>query len=66
MKILVDRSRCSGHAQCHAKFPDLFPIDEEGYSIANGTEVPPGSEENAKLGASYCPERAIAVTDSAD
>lgn len=41
--------------------PDLFPLDEVGYSAIIDLEVPSGSEEAAHLGADACPERAITV-----
>lgn len=64
MKINIDRARCTGHAMCFAQAPELFPLDDEGFSIADGKEVPPSDEERARLGAEACPERAITLSDS--
>lgn len=61
MRILVDHELCTGHARCAAMAPDLFPLDEVGYSAIIDLEVPSGSEEAAHLGADACPERAITV-----
>ncbi|HYB80227.1 MAG TPA: ferredoxin, partial [Mycobacterium sp.] len=33
MRVRLDKSKCVGHAQCYAVDPDLFPIDDSGYSI---------------------------------
>lgn len=33
MKVRLEQSKCVGHAQCYAVDPDLFPIDDSGYSI---------------------------------
>lgn len=33
MRVRLEQSKCVGHAQCYAVDPDLFPIDESGYSI---------------------------------
>lgn len=63
MKVKVDRSICAGHALCAAKAPEIYKIDDEGYSIADGTVVPANLVEKAKLGAAYCPERAITLVD---
>ena len=41
MKIRLEQAKCVGHAQCYAVDPDLFPIDESGYSILEEREVPP-------------------------
>jgi ferredoxin len=63
MKVKVDRSICAGHALCAAKAPEIYKIDDEGYSIADGVEVPPNLVDKAKLGAAYCPERAITLVE---
>lgn len=64
MKIVVDRARCTGHAMCFAQAPELFPLDAEGFSIADGREVAPGEEKRAQLGVDACPERAISLSSS--
>lgn len=62
MKIRVDQDLCTGHARCGAVAPELFDLDEVGYSAVDGIEVPPGLEELARRGADACPERAITLT----
>jgi len=61
VRILVDREVCTGHARCAAAAPDLFLLDDVGYSAIVDLEVPFGSEEAARLGADACPERAITL-----
>jgi ferredoxin len=39
--------------------PDLFPIDESGYSTLDEHEVATGDEELTRDGAASCPEMAI-------
>lgn len=63
MKVRLDRSRCAGHAQCHANAPDLFPIDDEGYCTLTELEVPPGQESAARAGVDSCPEIALSITE---
>ena len=47
MRVSVDNSLCSGHAQCWTLAPDIFTIDDDGYSnIGVGREVPPGREDD--------------------
>ncbi|MGH3636087.1 MAG: ferredoxin, partial [Mycobacterium sp.] len=41
MKVRLDQSKCVGHAQCYAVDPELFPIDDSGYSILEEHEVRP-------------------------
>ncbi|MHA7653146.1 ferredoxin [Mycobacterium sp. ML4] len=63
MKVRLDRSKCVGHAQCYAVDPDLFPIDESGYSILQDHEVAPRDEELIRDGAASCPEMAILLEE---
>ncbi|MGY1502461.1 ferredoxin [Streptomyces sp. QTS52] len=61
MKITIDTSSCSGHARCAAAAPGLFRLDEDGYVLPVGGEVPEGLETAAHDGERACPERAITV-----
>lgn len=63
MKIRVDRSVCQGHALCSATAPDLFTLDDDGYSNVGEVEVPDGMEELARRGVQTCPERAITIAE---
>ena len=63
MRIQVDRSKCSGHALCFAAAPDLYTVDDDGYSNVGERDVPPGMEDRARRGMLACPERAITVVD---
>lgn len=49
-RIDVDHASCQGHALCHAVDPDVFPLDELGYSAI-------------ERGVAQCPERAITYTE---
>lgn len=65
MKVRVDQADCQGHGVCAAIAPDVFSLDELGYSnIEEGLVVPAGSEDRARLAARSCPERAIRLEDS--
>jgi ferredoxin len=64
MRIRVDRSRCSGHALCFGTAPQLFSVDDDGYSNVDELEVPAGLEEQAQRGMLACPERAISIDDA--
>jgi ferredoxin len=64
IQVKVIESRCQGHARCAAVGPELFDLDDEGYSF-----VVPGCEtiadddeetlETAQLAVENCPEQAI-------
>jgi ferredoxin len=59
MKVHLEQSKCVGHAQCYAVDPDLFPIDDSGYSILEPTEVTPENEQRIRDGVAACPELAL-------
>lgn len=64
MRVSVDNDLCSGHARCWATAPEIFTIDDDGYSnIGVGREVPPGMEDRARAGVSACPERALRIEE---
>ncbi|MEH3136430.1 MAG: ferredoxin [Mycolicibacterium neoaurum] len=63
MKIRLERSRCAGHAQCFAADPDIFPIDDEGYSIMEDHAVPADEESTTRDGAAACPELALVIDE---
>jgi ferredoxin len=65
MQVLIDRSRCTGHAQCAVQAPDLFVLDDDGYiALAPVVDVPAGLEDGAQAGAANCPERVITCIGS--
>ena len=62
----IDSARCQGHGRCYDLAPDLFGEDEEGYGTVLGDgDVPPDHEDDARLAAANCPERAIDVLEEA-
>lgn len=66
MRIRVDRSKCSGHALCFATAPELFAIDDDGYSNVDALDVPAGMEDLARRGMLACPERAVSIDEGTD
>jgi ferredoxin len=50
VRVHVDRDKCQGHNRCYALAPELFEIDDYGYSSeVNDGVVPVGLEEKARL-----------------
>jgi ferredoxin len=66
MKIRVRPDLCCGAGLCAMTAPNVFQLDEHGYNRMNGEIVPPGREEEARVGASACPETAISLIDPDD
>ncbi|SOX54087.1 ferredoxin, partial [Mycobacterium ahvazicum] len=63
VRVRLEKSKCVGHAQCYAVDPDLFPIDESGYSILEEHEVPPEEAELTRDGVASCPEMALILDE---
>ena len=63
MKVRLEQSRCAGHAQCYAVDPEMFPIDEQGYSTLEEHEVTPEDIELTRDGVASCPEMALIIEE---
>ena len=63
MKVRLEQSKCVGHAQCYAVDPELFPIDDSGYSILEAHDVRPEDEQQVRDGVAACPELALILED---
>jgi ferredoxin len=64
MRVSVDNQRCTGYARCWAASPDLFTLDDDGYSnIGTGHEVPAGQENRARVAVESCPEHALRIEE---
>jgi len=63
VRIRVDHDACTGHARCHTVDPDLFTLDDVGYSAVDVADVPTGAEERARLAVASCPEQAITIEE---
>ena len=61
MKVRVDLEKCQGHNRCYMTCPEIYKIDDQGYSYVEIKEVPKSIEEQARRGAEVCPEHAISV-----
>ena len=61
MRIRIIEGRCQGHARCFSLAPELFDLDDDGYSVVRaGREVvADGDVRSAELAADNCPEQAI-------
>jgi ferredoxin len=65
VRIQVDKSLCQGHTRCNAAAPEVYPLDDLGYTNLDGEiEVPDGLAEAAVRGARSCPEMVITIRDA--
>lgn len=65
MRVHLEKTKCTGHAQCNAVDPDLFPLDDLGYSVLEPRDVPPDQQDRTRAGAAACPEGALIVDEQA-
>lgn len=63
MKVRLERDKCVGHAQCYSVNPEIFPIDDSGYSTLKAHEVQPGDEAATRDGVAACPEMALILEE---
>jgi len=61
--VRLEHSKCRGYAQCYAVDPDLFPIDDDGYSTLQEHTVAPGDERATREGVARCPELALIIDE---
>lgn len=63
MRYLVDPALCSGHGNCASVGPGVYTLDDAGFNATVGleTDVPPGFEDQAQVGADECPDQAIRI-----
>ncbi|MFO7193872.1 MULTISPECIES: ferredoxin [Thermocrispum] len=64
MRISVESDQCAGIGQCHEVDPELFPLDDDGYSaVGKDRDVPADKEEKARIGVDSCPMAALFITE---
>ena len=64
MKVEVDHARCQGHGRCHVLAPELFDLDDLGFSeVRGGGAVAEGMKDRARSAVDNCPEYAIAIVE---
>lgn len=65
MQVILDASRCQGHAQCHSVCPEIFELDDYGHAAISPEDgqVPAELKDQARRAAEGCPERAIALIE---
>jgi len=58
LTLFTSAERCTGHARCNALAPELFELDERGYTaLPAQLTVGADLEAAARTGADSCPER---------
>jgi ferredoxin len=59
VKVSLDEDSCRGHGVCTTICPEVFSLNDDGYSVVEQPEVPAGLEDPVRRAAASCPEHAI-------
>jgi ferredoxin len=62
--LKVDRNKCCGYGACADICPDVFSLDENGFVVANMSEIPEELMEAAADAVDSCPEEVLKITKS--
>lgn len=60
MRVTIDFDRCEGHGLCALAAPEVFWIDDDGYT-QYVTEPGDAERDNVTRAAQDCPARAITI-----
>ncbi len=59
MRLRVNPIDCVGHGLCAELLPEWIELDDWGYPIVNGADLPPELVQHARRAASGCPKLAL-------
>ena len=63
-RLGVDPIRCTGHGLCAELLPEGITLDEWGYPLLAGGELPRDLLRTARRAAAACPTRALQLRDA--
>jgi ferredoxin len=58
-RLRVDPIACDGRGLCAEVVPELIVLDDWGFPIVSGGDVPPGLRDDAKEAVRLCPLLAL-------
>jgi ferredoxin len=64
VRVIANKSLCSGHARCASVAPEFFDLTDEGYIAFDEKAVSSDQEAGARRGVRACPERALTFVES--
>jgi ferredoxin len=59
MRIIVDRTRCTGLGMCESVAPDVFEVNDEGELELRTATVPDGRLAEVEQAVACCPNEAL-------
>ncbi len=58
-RLAVDMITCDGHGICAELFPEWVRLDDWGYPIIDGRDIPPALLAHARRAVTACPSLAL-------
>lgn len=63
MRIVVDRTKCSGIGLCEMTAPNVFEVGDDGQSVAINENPPESERAVVEEAIANCPTGALSVAD---
>ncbi len=63
LRVLVDRARCQGYANCLDAAPDAFELDEHDIAVARADRFPAARRGELELAVRRCPAHALRLDE---
>ncbi|MFN8514776.1 MAG: ferredoxin [Thermomicrobiales bacterium] len=63
MKVIVDPDRCEGHARCVELAPEVFALDDDGYSKVILEHPDESLRAKVEAAVRLCPRQAILLIE---
>jgi ferredoxin len=64
VKVIVDRTRCTGLGMCEALAPDVFEVDPDGNLNLLADDLPSNRSGELEAAVSACPTEALSLITS--
>jgi ferredoxin len=65
-RLALDPIRCTGHGLCAELLPERIALDEWGFPLIAGADVPGELLRRARSAAAACPVRALRLASASD
>ena len=65
MRLEIDWTRCDGHGLCARLLPERIGLDEHGFPVLQGRDVPDDLLPHARRAVAVCPRLALRLVDAA-
>lgn len=63
MRIVVDRSRCTGLGMCEAEAPELFEVQDDGTLLVLNENPDAAARDAVWAAVEACPTEALSVVE---